>query len=146
MNALEVLKQDHQKVKKLFEQAEEADQELQRQLFQQIKTELETHAHIEETVFYPAMEKHEELQEMVSEALEEHQEVKTVLREMESSVEGDDFESQLTDLMDSVEHHAEDEEEGKMFPRIREIVSSDDLEQLGEELESAKRQRHRKAS
>ena len=145
MDALELLEEDHEKVKELFDQAEEADEKQQRQIFQRIKTELETHTHIEETVFYPAMEKHQELKKMVSEALKEHGQVKKLLREMDSGLAGDDFESKLKDLMEAVEHHAEDEEEGKMFPKIREILSTQDLEQLGQKLEAAKGQRERKA-
>ena len=84
MDALELLKQDHQTVKELFEQAEGMeDGKEQRQIFTQIKKELETHARIEETVFYPAMQKHEELKDMVLESIEEHKQVKTLLREMD---------------------------------------------------------------
>jgi hemerythrin superfamily protein len=71
MNALELLKQDHQKVKELFHEATRAEQNKRKDLFDKIDTELETHAHIEETVFYPALEQHEELKDMVTEALEE---------------------------------------------------------------------------
>ena len=72
MNALEVLKQDHQKVKGLFQEARRGpDQNKRKDLFDKIDTELEIHAHIEETVFYPALEQHEELADMVAEALEE---------------------------------------------------------------------------
>ena len=54
MNALELLKQDHQKVKQLFEEATHAsDQNKRKDLFDKIDTELEIHAHIEETVFSP---------------------------------------------------------------------------------------------
>ena len=80
MDALELLKQDHQKVKELFEQAEAMEEgKEQKQIFDQIKRELETHARIEESIFYPAMEKHEELKDMVLEAIEEHKQVKTLL-------------------------------------------------------------------
>ena len=52
MNALELLKKDHDTVKELFEKAEGNNNEKQqKRLFEQIKTELETHTHIEETVF-----------------------------------------------------------------------------------------------
>jgi hemerythrin superfamily protein len=56
------------------------------------------------------------------------------------------FEPKLQVLMENVEHHAEEEEEGKMFPKIRELLNRQELEQLGEELESAKGKRRRKAS
>lgn len=139
MNALELLKQDHQKVKELFEQAEDCETGTeQKRIFSQIKTELETHARIEESVFYPAMQKHQELREMVRESLEEHQKVKSLLREMESVSDDSKFESKLGELMDNVEHHAEEEEEGKMFPKVREIVDRAALDKLGQELEAAK--------
>jgi hemerythrin superfamily protein len=147
MDALELLKQDHQKVKELFEQAEEAEAEDQQEIFQQIKTELETHARIEETVFYPAVQEHEELKDMVLESLEEHKQIKTLLREMENlASDSEKFEPKLKVLMENVEHHAEEEEEGKMFPKLRQIMGKQKLEQLGADLEAAKGQRQRKAS
>jgi hemerythrin superfamily protein len=140
MDALELLKQDHQKVKGLFKEAEEADEKKQKQIFERIKTELETHTHIEESVFYPAMQKHEELKDMVLESLEEHKQVKTLLREMDNlSSDSEKFEPKLKVLMENVEHHAEEEEEEKMFPKVRKLVNKADLEQLGQELEAAKR-------
>jgi hypothetical protein len=45
-----------------------------------------------------------------------------------------------------VEHHAEEEEEGKMFPKVRKTFNSEELEDLGHELEAAKQKRLRKAS
>jgi hypothetical protein len=51
MDALELLKKDHQKVKELFEQGQQTkDKKQQKQIFKEIKSELETHARIEETV------------------------------------------------------------------------------------------------
>jgi hemerythrin superfamily protein len=146
MNALEVLKQDHQKVKGLFKEATGSpDQNKRKELFDKIDTELEIHAHIEETVFYPALETHEELKDLVAKALEEHQEVKIMLEELEElGSESHDFGSKLQELIESVEHHVE-EEEGEMFPKVREVFDESQLEQLGQELESAKGTAHRKA-
>jgi hemerythrin superfamily protein len=146
MNALEALKQDHQKVKGLFKEATGSlDQNKRKELFDKIDTELEIHAHIEETVFYPALETHEELKDLVAEALEEHQEVKIMLEELEElGSESHDFGSKLQELIESVEHHVEDEE-GEMFPKVREVFDESQLEQLGQELESAKGTAHRKA-
>ena len=146
MNALEVLKQDHQKVKGLFKEATGSpDQNKRKDLFDKIDTELEIHAHIEATVFYPALETHEELKDLVAKALEEHQEVKIMLEELEElGSESHDFGSKLQELIESVEHHVE-EEEGEMFPKVREVFDESQLEQLGQELESAKGTAHRKA-
>jgi hemerythrin superfamily protein len=148
MNALELLKEDHQKVKELFEQAEGTeDQKEKNKIFSEIQTELETHARIEETVFYPAMQKHEELKDLVLESIEEHRQIKTLLKEIDNlKSDSEKFEPKLAVLMENVEHHAEEEEEGKMFPKIRQICSQADLEELGQELEAAKNHRRRKAS
>ena len=148
MNALELLKKDHDTVKELFEKAESNNNEKQqKQLFEQIKTELETHTYIEETVFYPAVEQIDELKNMVLESLEEHKQVKTLLREMENlSDDSEKFEPKLKVLMENVEHHAIEEEEEKMFPKLRKFMNSEQLQQLGQELEAAKNKQVRKAS
>ena len=148
MDALELLKQDHQKVKELFERGQETEDKKQhRQIFKEIKSELETHARIEETIFYPAMEEHEELKDMVLESLEEHKQMKTVLREMARlSTSSERFKPKFKVLKDNVEHHAVEEEEGKMFPKIRKLINRNELEELGQELEAAKYKRLRKAS
>ncbi|HZA53909.1 MAG TPA: hemerythrin domain-containing protein [Candidatus Udaeobacter sp.] len=148
MGVLELLKEDHQKVKELFEQGQQTqDKKQQKQIFKEIKSELERHTRLEETIFYPAMAEHEELKEMVLESLEDHRQVKTVLREMgKLSPNSEKFKPKFKVLKDNVEHHAEEEEEGKMFPKIRKVINRAELEELGQELEAAKHKRLRKAS
>jgi hemerythrin superfamily protein len=147
MDALELLKTDHKTVKELFKKAEKSkDEKQQKQLFEKIKAELETHTHIEETIFYPAVGQTDELKDMVLESLEEHKQVKSLLREMENLIsDSEKFEPKLKVLMENVEHHAEEEEEGKMFPKIRKLMNAEKLERLGKELEAAKRKGSRAA-
>lgn len=146
MDGLELLKQDHQAVKDLFDQIDDAEDGKQRKkLFDQIDTQLNIHAHIEETVFYPEMQKIDELNDMVEEALEEHQEVKTLLEEMEGrDPEDDQFIASLEELMENVEHHVA-EEEDEMFPKVRERCDQATLDRLGDQLESAKGKQQRQA-
>jgi hemerythrin superfamily protein len=144
MDALEILKQDHAKVKKLFDKTETADDREQKRIFNQIKTELEIHAQIEENIFYPAMQRHDGLKELVADSLKEHNAMKALLQEMGTLSDREDFEDKLEELIDNVEHHAEDEEEGKMFPKVRELVSVNELQKIGAQLQAAKG--HRKAS
>jgi hemerythrin superfamily protein len=93
------------------------------------------------------MEERDELKDLVLESIEEHKQVKTLLREMDSlKSDSEKFEPKLSVLIENVKHHAEEEEEGKMFPKVREIFSAADLEKLGQELEDAKGKRQRKAS
>ena len=92
------------------------------------------------------MEKKEELKDMVLESYEEHKQVKTLLREMDGLVsDSEKFAPKLKVLQENVEHHAEEEEEGKMFPKVRELFDKATLEQLGQELEEAKGKRSRAA-
>src|SRR5688500_20280383 len=113
MDALELLKEDHQKVKELFEEAEGTeDQKEKTKIFAEIQSELETHARIEESVFYPAMEKREELKDLVLESIEEHRQIKTLLKEIDNlKSDSEKIEPKLSVLMENVEHHAEEEEE-----------------------------------
>jgi hemerythrin superfamily protein len=147
MNALELLKEDHQKVKELFERAEATeDQKEKNKIFEEISRELETHTRIEETIFYPAMQEHEELKDMVLESIEEHRQIKTLLKEIDNlKADSEKFEPKLKVLMENVEHHAEEEEEAKMFPKVEEICDAGELEELGQQLEAAKSGRRRKA-
>ena len=146
MDALKLLEQDHRKVKILFGEAKDAkDFTQKKQIFDKIDTELEIHTYIEETVFYPAIETRDEFKEMVAEALQEHEEAKTLIDELEDlNAEEDEFNSTLDELIEAVEHHVE-EEEGEMFPKIRELFDQGQLDQLGQEMESAKGSAHHKA-
>jgi len=141
MNALELLKKDHRKVAELFEQVEETeDEKKHRQLFEEIKVELETHTYGEETVMYPAFEKHEALKDMVLEAYEEHKQIKTLLREITALSDGSErLDAKLKVMGENVEHHV-DEEENELFPKVKKVFDGQQLEQLGQELEAAKKQ------
>jgi len=147
MDALELLHEDHAKVKELFEEAEGTENQKEKErIFEEINSELETHARIEETVFYPAMQKHQELKDMVRESLEEHKQIKALLKEIHNlKSDSEKFDPKLQVLIENVEHHAE-EEEWKMFPKIRKICSQEELDKLGTELETAKNKKQRKAS
>lgn len=148
MDALKLLHEDHAKVKELFEEAEGTEnQKEKKRIFEEINSELETHARIEETVFYPAMQKHQELKDMVRESLEEHKQIKALLKQIHNlKSDSEKFDSKLQVLIEDVEHHAEEEEEGKMFPKIRKICSQEELDELGTDLEEAKNKKQRKAS
>jgi len=140
MDGLKLLMQDHRKVEDLFEQFEATDNDKKKeQLFEQISYELEVHTHIEETVLYPTLQKHEDLKDMVLEAIEEHRQVKTLLRESERLVNGSEkLDAKVKVMSENVEHHVQEEEE-KMFPKVREFFSREQLDTLGTELEAAQK-------
>ena len=146
MNALELLKEDHQRVQELFDEVKSTENEKShKQAYKKIKTELETHAYIEEKVLYPALKKREEFKDMVLEAIEEHLQVKTLLRDISRLSDGNErFDAKLKVLIDNVEHHV-DEEEGELFPKVEDLLSEEELEELGIELEAAKKEHAKKS-
>ncbi len=150
MDALELLKADHDTVRGLFasfSDAKEADDsDRMSALQQQIFHELRLHTAIEEEVFYPEAEAvGGEVEELVKEATEEHHVVDLLMGEISPlSPDDDAFRSKMTVLIENVEHHAE-EEETELFPQLREAFGDDRLQAMGTKLEEA-RQRHESGS
>jgi hemerythrin superfamily protein len=134
MNAIELLKTDHQKVNELFD---EFDVSEDKAIADKICQELSIHAQIEEQIFYPAARKADE--SLVEHGLDEHQEMKeaiTELRAMETVDE--DFKLTMEDLRMIVEDHVE-EEETELFPEVQ-IKMGAQLDRLGTEMMQLKEQ------
>jgi hypothetical protein len=74
-------------VAELFDRLEAASGKRKIDLFKQIKSELDVHAHIEETIFYPALEKPRETHDLTLEAYEEHKVVKGLLAERKNRLQ-----------------------------------------------------------
>jgi iron-sulfur cluster repair protein YtfE (RIC family) len=140
MKATELLKRQHRDVKKLFGQAKKAGAEKREGLLEQIETDLRTHMHIEETIFYPAVReaaKAKKMQEMIGEAYEEHDVVKLVLNTFATlDPEDERFEAKMTVLDELIQHHV-DEEEKEMFPAAEKQLGAEELARLAEEMETA---------
>lgn len=143
MDATTLLKKDHDTVRELFKKYEKLGDRAtasKQRLFEEIQQELEIHAKIEEEIFYPAVReaRSKEAQEIVLEAIEEHNVVKTLLGEISDlTPEAEEYDAKVTVLQENVEHHA-DEEEKDMFPEAKKHLSKKELEQLGTEMEERK--------
>ena len=138
MDAFELLKADHEKVNALFDELEAATGQAKLNVFNQIKTELELHTHLEETIFYPALEKPEETHDLTLEAYEEHKVVKTLLAKLSRARTADDeWQAQAKVLRENVEHHV-DEEENELFDKADDVLSDEEIEALGQRMEAEK--------
>jgi hypothetical protein len=136
-NAIALLTQDHNKVKKLFEEfemlkeSEEAEDE-KLEIVQEICLELSIHAQIEEEIFYPAAIDSIGQLDIMDEAIVEHAAAKDLIDQLITMAPEDEhFDAKVTVLREMVEHHIK-EEEGKMFPRVRK--ANMDLAALGGEI------------
>lgn len=138
MDAFELLKADHKKVAQLFDQLESARGSAKLNVFKQIKNELELHTHVEESIFYPALEKPEETHDLTLEAYEEHKVVKTLLSELgRARSANDEWQAKAKVLRESVEHHV-DEEENELFDKADDVLSDEEIEALGVRMEAEK--------
>lgn len=140
INAVDLLKADHDVVEDLFARVKENEDGNNAAVFAKIKAELDVHAHIEETIFYPfLLEKGDkELKKIVREGIEEHRQVKLFLAEL-ASLPGDNakFKAKLKVLMEDVEHHVK-EEEGEMFPMVEDQIEEPVLESMGARMQAEK--------
>jgi hemerythrin superfamily protein len=140
MNAVKLLKADHQEVAALFEKFESLDDEEKGDTAEQICQMLTVHAQIEEELLYPAAREAltEDDADLVDEATVEHASVKDLVSQIESGDPADDlFDAKVKVLGEYVTHHVK-EEEGELFPKLEKTDL--DLDVLGTELAERKQE------
>jgi hemerythrin-like domain-containing protein len=137
MNALELLKEDHDRIKPLLSQLKETTDRAEKtrgELFSRIKEELTVHEIIEEEIFYPTLKEHPKAKEIVLEGFEEHDVVSRLMGELDGMYPTDErFGPKAKVMAENIEHHIE-EEEGEMFKQARQVFGADELDQLGERM------------
>ena len=143
MNAITLLKQDHEDVKKMLSELEDTTEravKTREQTFTKLKADLEVHEAIEEEIFYPALKEHPKTKEIALEGYEEHHVVDTVMGEMlELPVSDETWTAKFTVMKENLEHHIE-EEEGEMFKQARQVFDDAELEDLGNRMEMRKKE------
>jgi hemerythrin-like domain-containing protein len=141
MDAITMLKTDHDKVKKLLEELDSTTErgvKRRTELFATIKAELTVHEIIEEEIFYPALKAHPKAKDIVLEGYEEHHVVDLLMGELEAlDVSDEAWGAKATVMKENIEHHIE-EEEGEMFRQARAVFDKDELTALGEQMAARK--------
>ena len=134
MDALTLLKTDHDKVKKLLSEGEETTERAEKgrtELFATLKEEMLIHERIEEEIFYPALKEHPKAKDIVLEGFEEHHVVDQIMGELEATpVTDEQWAAKFKVMKENIEHHIE-EEEGEMFEQARKVFDTDELQALG---------------
>ena len=141
LNAIELLKADHDEVLKLFskfEKMDKEDNESKRDLVENACTQLTIHAEIEEELFYPAMRDVLDDMSLLDEAQVEHDMARQLIDELESMEPDEDlYDAKFTVLGEYVKHHIE-EEQKEMFPKAKKAQI--DLDTLGADLHDRKQE------
>ena len=139
LDAIALLKADHDQVEDLFKQYEKASGDGRKEkLAKQICRELTIHTTIEEEIFYPACEGKVD-EDLLKEAYVEHDAAKVLIAEIEAGKPSDEFyDAKVKVLQEEIEHHIEEEEK-----RVEGLISQArkaglDMDALGEQLESRK--------
>ncbi len=131
-NAINILKEDHDTVKDIFDKFEKAESASQRKaLALKAIMELDIHAAIEEEIFYPAVRPQLE-KDLMNEANEEHHVAKLIIGELKTMNGSEDiYKAKFTVLAENIRHHIK-EEENEMFPKVRALDI--DLNSLGKKM------------
>ena len=141
MNALTLLKDDHDDIKKLLSKADETTEravKTRNALLHEIGVKLTAHEKIEEDIFYPALKAHPKAKDIVLEGYQEHHVVDLIMGELQSLDESDEtWGAKFSVMKENIEHHIE-EEEGEMFTKARAAFSAGELDELGEQMQAMK--------
>jgi hypothetical protein len=141
MDALKLLKQDHDEVKKMLSDLESTTERAEKTRTEglaTLKQELDVHEAIEEEIFYPALKDHPKTKDLALEGYEEHHVVDMVMGELEGvDVSDETWMAKFTVMKENLEHHIE-EEEGEMFPQAEQVFDDAELDELGDRMQARK--------
>jgi hemerythrin-like domain-containing protein len=134
-DAIVLLKEDHQQVKKLFRDFQAAGENATKtkgRIVAKIIEALTVHTYIENEVMYPEVRKLlPDLEDDILESYEEHHVADVLCLELSMmSAEDEHFDAKTTVLIENVEHHIEEEEQ-EWFPKVREGLGRNELQELG---------------
>lgn len=141
MDCFTLLERDHEEVAKLLQQCQsEGDKKSAKETFRKVAREIAVHAKLEETLVYPRLKEFDELSEQIDESYEEHGDIEDLLEEMaELSPSDEEWTSNLVELIDSVEHHVQEEEQ-EVFPVARKLIGEDQATELANTLSQEKKE------
>jgi hemerythrin-like domain-containing protein len=140
-----ILTTDHREVEEMFRELEalmaagpSADQDRRRHLVDRVTVELVRHAVAEEVAVYPAV-KDKVSAEEAERAKQEHAEAERTLKRLER-LDPDDasFDAEIRTLMTEIRAHVV-EEEGEMFPHMRQVMTQEELVGLGKKVQTIKK-------
>ena len=142
-DAIVLLKNDHKEVKKLFRQFEKAGENAtvaKGEIVRRIIEMLTVHTYLENEIMYPQVRALlPEVEDDVLESYEEHHVADVLCMELWSMDPSDEhFDAKTTVLIENVEHHIEEEEE-EWFPKVREALGRNELNDIGARMLEAKK-------
>jgi len=137
-DAIVLLKADHREIRKAFKAFRDAGERAEVQkgkIVDRIIALLSVHTYIENEVMYPRVRNLlPDLEDDVLESYEEHHVADVLVMELAGMDPSDErFDAKTTVLIESVEHHMEEEEQD-WFPQVRAGLGRKQLQDIGAEM------------
>ena len=135
-NALDLLIEQHDTIEHLIAQLSDdgISEDRKAFIFRMLADTIAAHAGAEETIFYPAV-RAKETDALLRESLQDHVAIKRELADLVlSELDDPRFSARLQILQAQLEHHAREQEEGVLFPRIRKLMTEEELVELGAQI------------
>jgi len=142
-DAIVMLREDHQELRRVFrefERAKDATAAQQRRLVDKMMKLLTEHTHIENEVMYPRVrEMVPKLEDDILESYEEHHVADLLISELALMRPSDErYRAKALVLIENVRHHME-EEEDDWFPKVRDALGRNQLQELGAAMKAARK-------
>jgi Hemerythrin HHE cation binding domain len=137
--ALHMLREDHHRLRKLFQKyGKTISWPIKRRIAEHVFLALELHTQLEETVFYRAFALAADAvgEQLIEDALQDHQMMKDLLAELRESNDAEEFETCFHTLRETVERHME-EEEHELFPQAARALAAH-MEEIRDEMHELK--------
>jgi len=149
MNAIQLLKGEHDKAKRTFEEIQNAGAAERGEIWSKLQPELKVHEQMEETALYGPVAR-DARDETLTEWQQEHHEEVADAEALIDEIDGldpasDEWLDKVEELLEALEHHIE-EEEGDIWPRIQQVWDQTKLEQAGEQMAALKREKMPRAA
>ncbi|GFO66532.1 hemerythrin [Geomonas limicola] len=136
----DLLKRDHRQVEKWMTQIEDGPVNQREELFTTLQDALEKHMQLEEKHFYPQVKKIKELKDLATDAIEEHEQTKNFLSQLEDmDLDDEEWLTSFAEMRQGILHHVQDEEK-KVFPGCTQHMDAKLLQEIGEKCIQEKEQ------
>lgn len=139
MDAIELLVQQHNEIRGLFDQYQQmqksASPQQKRELTEKIIEKLMVHTYIENKCMYPMTRTLcPDLDSEVLESYQEHHVADVLSAELaELSPEDERYDAKMTVLMENILHHLQEEEQ-VLFPKARTCIDPQQLREIGAQM------------
>jgi hemerythrin superfamily protein len=139
-DVVDILTTDHHEVLALVGQIPTADPTQRRDMADTVIAELMRHSVAEEMYVYPAMRDHlPDGESKVQHDIEEHQQLEEVMKELEGIDAADPRFLEALGRLEAVLRDHVSDEESEQFPLLRARLSAEQLLELGQKVETAKK-------